>query len=125
MSVRRILVVEDSPTMRQLILFALKGLAEIEIVEAVDGVDALRKLPEQSFDLVLTDINMPVMDGLKLLGMIKGHAAYRKIPVVIITTEGREDDRRQGMALGAHDYIPKPIQTAHLLRVVKKALSLP
>jgi two-component system chemotaxis response regulator CheY len=111
--------------MRQLILFSLKRLPGIEIVEAVDGVDALRKLPEHSFDLVLTDINMPVMDGLKLLAMMKGNATYKEIPVVIITTEGREEDRKQGMALGAHDYIPKPIQTPHLLRVVKKALSLP
>lgn len=125
MSTRCILVVEDSPTMRQLILFSLKRLPGIEIVEAVDGVDALRKLPEHSFDLVLTDINMPVMDGLKLLAMMKGNATYKEIPVVIITTEGREEDRKQGMALGAHDYIPKPIQTPHLLRVVKKALSLP
>ena len=125
MSTRCILVVEDSPTMRQLILFSLKRLPGLEIVEAVDGVDALRKLPEHSFDLVLTDINMPVMDGLKLLAMMKGNATYKEIPVVIITTEGREEDRKQGMALGAHDYIPKPIQTPHLLRVVKKALSLP
>lgn len=125
MSTRCILVVEDSPTMRQLILFSLKRLPGLEIVEAVDGVDALRKLPEHSFDLVLTDINMPVMDGLKLLAMMKGNATYKEIPVVIITTEGREEDRKQGMALGAHDYIPKPIQTPHLLRVVKKVLSLP
>lgn len=125
MEMRRVLIVEDSPTMRQLMLFALKNLPGVELVEASDGVDALRKLPDHTFDLVLTDINMPVMDGLKLLTMMKNNPAYKDIPVVIITTEGRDEDRKQGMALGAHDYIPKPIQTPHLLRVVKQALALP
>ena len=125
MSTHRILIVEDSPTMRQLMLFALKKLPGTEIIEASDGVDALRKLPENRFDLVLTDINMPVMDGLKLLTMMKNNPTYKEIPVVIITTEGREEDRKQGMALGAHDYIPKPIQTPHLLKVVRGILSLP
>lgn len=124
MSVKHVLIVEDSPTMRQLMLFALKKLPGVEITEAVDGVDALRKLPEKSYDLVLTDINMPVMDGLKLLTMMKNNAAYKDIPVVIITTEGREDDQKQGMALGAHAYIPKPIQTPHLVKTVTDILSL-
>jgi two-component system chemotaxis response regulator CheY len=121
--VKRILIVEDSPTMRQLMLFALKGIPGLEITEASDGVDALRKLPEHSFDLVLTDINMPVMDGLKLLTMMKNNATYKDIPVIIITTEGREDDRKQGMALGAHAYIPKPIQTPHLVKAVMGVLT--
>jgi len=125
MPVKRILIVEDSPTMRQLILFALKKLPGVELVEASDGVDALRQLPEQTFDLVLTDINMPVMDGLKLLTMMKNNPTYKEIPVVIITTEGRENDREQGMALGAHAYIPKPIQTPDLLKTVKGLLSIP
>jgi len=121
----RILIVEDSPTMRQLMLFALKKLPGVELVEASDGVDALRKLPDQTFDLVLTDINMPVMDGLKLLTMLKNNATYKDIPVVIITTEGRDEDMKQGMALGARAYIPKPIQTPHLVRTVKEILSIP
>ena len=104
-------------------LFALKSIPGLEIIEASDGVDALRKLPEHSFDLVLTDINMPVMDGLKLLTMMKNNATYKDIPVIIITTEGREDDRKQGMALGAYAYIPKPIQTPHLVKTVMGILS--
>ncbi len=123
MSEHTILIVEDSPTMRQLMLFALKKLPNVEIVEASDGVDALRKLPEKKYDLVLTDINMPVMDGLKLLTMMKNNPTYKDIPVIVITTEGREEDRKQGLALGAHTYIPKPIQTPHLLKVVKEILS--
>ena len=120
----KILIVEDSPTMRQLMLFALKKLPDVDLIEASDGVDALRKLPEEKFDLVLTDINMPVMDGLKLLTMMKNNPTYKDIPVVVITTEGREEDRKQGMALGAHDYIPKPVQTPHLLKVVRGVLGI-
>ena len=125
MTSHRILIVEDSPTMRQLMIFALKKLPDIDIIEASDGVDALRKLPQQEIDLVLTDINMPVMDGLKLLTMMKNNSTYKDIPVVIITTEGREEDRKQGLQLGAVNYIPKPIQTPHLLKVVKEILSIP
>jgi two-component system chemotaxis response regulator CheY len=120
----KILIVEDSPTMRQLMLFSLKKLHDVDLIEASDGVDALRKLPENKFDLVLTDINMPVMDGLKLLTMMKNNPTYKDIPVVIITTEGREEDRKQGMAMGAHDYIPKPVQTPHLLKVVRGILGI-
>ena len=120
----RVLIVEDSPTMRQLMIFSLKKLNQLEIVEATDGVDALRKLPQQKVDLVLTDINMPVMDGLKLLTMLKNNPTYKDIPVVVITTEGREEDRKQGMALGARDYLSKPIQTPHLIKVVKEILNI-
>jgi len=120
----RCLIVEDSPTMRQLIVFALKRIPELEVVEASDGVDALKKLPGQQTDLVLTDINMPIMDGLKLVSLMKGNPLYKDIPVVIITTEGAQEDRDRGMALGARAYIPKPIQTNNLLKVVKEILGL-
>ena len=120
----RCLVVEDSPTMRQLIVFALKRLPELDIVEASDGVDALKKLPGARTDLVLTDINMPIMDGLKLVSLMKGNPLYKDIPVVIITTEGAAEDREKGMALGARAYIPKPIQTSNLLKVVREILGI-
>jgi two-component system chemotaxis response regulator CheY len=120
----KILIVEDSPTMRQLMLFSLKKLSDVDLTEASDGVDVLRKLPEEKFDLVMTDINMPVMDGLKLLTMMKNNPTYKDIPVIVITTEGRDEDRKQGMALGAHDYIPKPVQTPHLLKVVRGILGI-
>ena len=120
----RCLIVEDSPTMRQLIVFALKRIPELEIVEASDGVDALKKLPGQKTDLVLTDINMPIMDGLKLVSLLKSNPLYKDIPVVIITTEGAAEDREKGMALGARAYIPKPIQTSNLLKVVREILGI-
>ncbi len=120
----RCLIVEDSPTMRQLIVFALKRIPELDIVEASDGVDALKKLPGQKTDLVLTDINMPIMDGLKLVSLMKSNPLYKEIPVVIITTEGAAEDREKGLALGARAYIPKPIQTNNLLKVVREILGL-
>lgn len=114
------LVVEDSPTMRQLITFALKRVHGSKIVEASDGIDALKKLSAEEFDLILTDINMPIMDGLKLVSLVRGDEKHKDIPIIIITTEGAEEDKKKGLALGANAYLPKPIQTAELLRLVKE-----
>jgi two-component system chemotaxis response regulator CheY len=116
------LVVEDSPTMRQLISFALKRIPGSKIVEANDGIDALKKLSAQKFDVILTDINMPIMDGLKLVSMVRNDPSHKNIPIIIITTEGAEEDRKRGLALGANAYIAKPIQTADLLTVVNEIL---
>jgi two-component system chemotaxis response regulator CheY len=117
-----IIVVEDSPTMRQLITFALKRLPDCNVVEAVDGMDALNKLSSESFDLILADINMPVMDGLKLIGLLRSDPKYKKTPIIIITTEGAEEDRKKAMALGATAYLTKPIHTHELLKTVSEFL---
>jgi two-component system, chemotaxis family, chemotaxis protein CheY len=117
------LVVEDSPTMRQLITFALKRIPGSKIVEANDGIDALKKLSSQKFDIILTDINMPIMDGLKLVSMVRNDPVQKSIPIIIITTEGADEDRKRGLALGANAYIAKPIQTADLLSVVNEIIS--
>jgi two-component system chemotaxis response regulator CheY len=124
MATFRCLVVEDSPTMRQLIVFALKRLPELEIIEASDGVDALAKLPGARTDLVLTGTTMPIMGGLKLVALMKDNPLYRDIPVVIITAEGAAEDREKGMALGARASLPKPIQTGSLLKVVREVLGI-
>ena len=119
----KLLVVEDSPTMRQLIVFALKRIRGIQAVEANDGVDALKKLNAEKFDLIITDINMPIMDGLKLVSMVRNDPNYKETPIVIITTEGANEDRERALALGADEYITKPIQTMQILETVKKLLS--
>ncbi len=119
------LVVEDSPTMRQLVVFALRRIQSLTIVEAEDGLDALKKLAAQRFDIVITDINMPVMDGLKLVHRIRTDEALKDIPVVIITTEGGIEDRQRALALGANAYITKPIQGPHVVATVKELLKLP
>jgi two-component system chemotaxis response regulator CheY len=124
MSEYRVLVVEDSPTMRQLIVFALKRIRNIQIEEAGDGVGGLKKLSAQSFDLVVTDLNMPIMDGLKLVSLIRSDPQHKDLPIIVITTEGASEDRERALALGANEYITKPIQTARILEVAKKMLGI-
>jgi len=120
------LVVEDSPTMRQLIVFALRRIKGLEIVEADDGVDALKKLAgPHKFDIILTDINMPIMDGLKLVSRVRGSENLKTIPIVIITTEGAAEDRSRALALGANAYITKPIQAPQVIAKVKELLGMP
>jgi two-component system chemotaxis response regulator CheY len=122
MSSTTFLIVEDSPTMRQLLAFSLRRLKDCRIIEAVDGVDALKKLTTERVDLVITDINMPMMDGLKLVTLIRGNARTKTLPIVIVTTEGADEDRRRGLALGANAYVPKPIQPSVLLKTVAALL---
>jgi len=110
--------------MRQLIAFALKRIRGVRIVEANDGVDGLKKLSAERFDLILTDINMPIMDGLKLVSLVRNDANYKNIPIVVITTEGAQEDRERALALGANDYITKPIQPTKILEVAKGLLRI-
>ncbi len=119
------LVVEDSPTMRQLIVFALSRVKALKVVEADDGVDALKKLSQQHFDVLITDINMPMMDGLKLVSMVRKDEVHRDIPIIIITTEGAQEDRQRALSLGANAYITKPIQAPQVISKVKELLKLP
>lgn len=121
----KILVVEDSPTMRQLITFTLKRLKDVEIMEAGDGVDGLKKIAGNRFDIIFTDINMPIMDGLKLVSLVRSDPANKDIPIVVITTEGGQEDRERAMTLGANSYITKPIQSASLLATAKDLLKMP
>ncbi len=118
----KLLIVEDSPTMRQLIVFALKRVKAFTIVEATDGVDGLKKISGQKFDLILTDINMPIMDGLKLVSLVRNDPANRHVPIIIVTTEGGSEDRQRALALGADEYITKPIQPTKILETVKRLL---
>ena len=120
----RILIAEDSPTMRQLLLYALKRIPGIRSREASDGVDGLQKCQEEVPDIILTDINMPVMDGLKLVRRVRSDETHRDIPIMIITTEGAEEDRQRALALGATCYIAKPIQAPQVINKVKELLGL-
>ena len=122
MAKRRILIVEDSPTMRQLLVLALSRLADVEIVEAQDGMDGLRKVSGDAFDLALIDINIPIMDGLKLISLMRSEDTLKDIPIVVITTEGAQEDRDRALQLGADEYLTKPIQTNRVLAVAKSLL---
>jgi two-component system, chemotaxis family, chemotaxis protein CheY len=124
MARQRILIVEDSPTMRQLLVFALKRIKGVEIVEAQDGMDGLRKVTNDQFDLAFVDINMPVMDGLKLISLIRGEESLSSMPICVITTEGAKEDRERAIMLGANEYLTKPIQANKVLNVAKSLLKL-
>jgi len=110
--------------MRQLIRFALNRIPGAEVIEASDGVDGLKKLSSNQVDLILCDINMPIMDGLKLVSLVRSNEAFKNVPIVMITTEGAKEDKERAMALGANAYITKPIQSAILLSTVKELLKL-
>jgi two-component system chemotaxis response regulator CheY len=118
------LVVEDSPMMRQLLVFALARVKRVSVTEADDGVDALRKLASNRYDLILTDINMPIMDGLKLVKKIRSDSQHANVPIIIITTEGSTEDRQRAIALGANAYITKPIQAPQVIQKVKELLKI-
>ena len=121
---QRILIVEDSATMRSLLASALTDLGtSVEVTEAASGFEALRLLPREPFDLILTDINMPDINGLELLSFVKGNAAYREIPLIIVSTEGSERDREKGLGLGADAYLVKPFEPDDLRRVATELLA--
>ncbi len=122
----RILSVEDSSTMRSLLASTLEDLDEpVKVTEAASGFEALRLLPRDSFDLIVTDINMPDINGLELVSFVKTNAQYRSIPLVIVSTEGSERDRDKGLELGADAYLVKPFEPETLRQVVTDLLARP
>lgn len=125
MSKKSLLVVDDSATFRQLLCMSLMrvdGISQANITEAGDGQDALEKLKSGSFDLVLTDIRMPRMDGLEFVRKVRVDMNDRSLPIIIISTKGSEEDIEVGMSLGASGYLSKPISTARLRELVTTLL---
>lgn len=118
------LVVEDSPIMRGIIVSSLATFPDVEPIEVANGFEALKMLPQKVFDIILTDINMPDINGLELLSFLKNHPHYRSIPVVIISTEKSDEDRKRGLALGADDYLTKPFQPEDLQIIVRRHLKI-
>jgi two-component system chemotaxis response regulator CheY len=124
--VQHILIVEDSATMRSLLASTLEELdSPVKVTEACSGFEALRLLPREDYDLVVTDINMPDINGLELVSFVKSNARYRSIPLIIVSTEGSERDRDKGLGLGADAYIVKPFEPQTLLDVARDLLSNP
>lgn len=121
---KSILIVEDSTTTRSLIRAVIEELGDFNIVEAPTGFDALKLLPTQDFDLVVTDINMPDINGLELINFVMSNQRYSNIPFIIVTTESSEEDKKRGMALGATAYVTKPFKAPELQDVVRKVLNL-
>jgi two-component system chemotaxis response regulator CheY len=119
---KRILVVEDSPMTRSLIVSSLEEAGDFTVIEAANGFEALRKLPEVTPDLVITDINMPDINGLEVVRFVKQNENFKHIPVIIVTTEGRDVDRERGLRLGADRYLVKPFEPEDLQRFVEELL---
>ena len=110
--------------MRQLLVFALARVKSLKVTEADDGVDGLRKLAGGKFDIILTDINMPIMDGLKLVKRVRTDPTHKETPIIVITTEGSTEDRSRALQLGANAYITKPIQAPQVIAKVKELLGI-
>lgn len=116
-----ILAVDDSASMRQMVAFTLKG-AGFDVVEAVDGVDALDKAKDTSVDLVLSDVNMPNMDGITLIKELRMLSDYKFTPMLMLTTESGGDKKVQGKEAGATGWIVKPFNPDQLLSTINKVL---
>jgi two-component system, chemotaxis family, chemotaxis protein CheY len=123
--IRRVLLVEDSPTMRSYVTAMLESDGSYEVTPADSGFHALKALPGGGFDLVITDINMPDINGLELIKFVRASASYRDVPVLIISTEGREQDRARGLGLGANEFLVKPFTAEELLDAVRRLLPPP
>ena len=122
----RVLIVDDSASMRAFVRAALEepglGSEQLEVVEAASGFDALRLLPRGPYALVITDINMPDINGLELVRFIRDSETHKRTPLIIISTDGREADRDRGMKLGANAYLTKPFEPEQLLKIVRSLL---
>ncbi len=116
-----ILAVDDSSSMRQMVSFTLKGAGH-QVVEACDGQDALNKAKTQQFDLIVTDVNMPVMDGITFIRNLRAEPNYKFTPMLMLTTESGMDKKQEGKAAGATGWIVKPFNPDQLLNTVKKVL---
>jgi two-component system, chemotaxis family, chemotaxis protein CheY len=121
---RPILIAEDSAVTRAFLVATLEELEDFEVVEASTGFEALKQLPRRRFSLIITDINMPDINGLELINFVKNNINYRGIPLIVVTTEGSDRDRQKGMALGADEYMVKPIDPDELQELVKRYLKI-
>ncbi len=117
----KILAVDDSASMRQMVTFTLKG-AGYDVEEAEDGQKALDKAKGDKFNLVISDVNMPVMDGITLIKELRTLADYKFIPILMLTTESTSDKKQEGKSAGATGWIVKPFNPEQLLETVKKVV---
>jgi two-component system, chemotaxis family, chemotaxis protein CheY len=119
--VKTIMTVDDSSSLRQMVSFVLRG-GGYEVVEAKDGLDALSKLEGRELHLIVTDINMPNMDGLEFTRQLRAISQYKFVPIVLLTTESHPEKKQEGKAAGATAWIVKPFSPDQLLAVVKKVM---
>jgi len=115
---KNVLIVEDSKSIRSMMRVLLEEAGDYFFVEAGNGFEALKALPTRRFDLIITDINMPDINGLELISYVKSNPTYRDIPLIIVSTEKSEEDKKRGLALGAVGYIVKPFTKDELREMV-------
>jgi two-component system chemotaxis response regulator CheY len=117
-----LLVVEDSGTMRQLICHALRRMPDAVLVEAGDGSEALAKLGEIQVDVILTDLNMPVMDGFTFIEKVRARPATKDVPIIVLTTQGALEDQARARGLGVTTYVTKPIRPNEVVDAVNSVV---
>ena len=120
MQLEDVLIVDDSKTMRMLVSFALGQYWGCQIREAANGVEALERVSERVPDLMVVDINMPEMNGLELIKSIRKDPDKKELPIVVLTTEGSDEDIRKGMLAGATEYLVKPFQPQKLHSIIDR-----
>ena len=118
---KHILIVDDCRTTRKLLIYSLKD-THYQITVASNGIDALEKMASCPVDLVITDLNMPKMDGLELVRALRGETLYNHIPIIMLTTEGKEEEKKKGLASGANRYLVKPVSREVLHNQIKELL---
>ena len=119
---KRVLIVDDSATTRALIVATIEEMDGFETIEAPNGFEALKRLPQQRLDLIVTDINMPDINGLEIVHFVKHHPQYKSIPLIIVSTEGSEDDVKKGLELGASAYVKKPFEPDVLRSTIRQVI---
>ena len=119
---RRALIVDDQPNIRRVVRLYLETVHKCEVIEADNGVDAIKQLLEAAVDLIITDLVMPEMTGLELVGYVRRHHSLHAIPIVMLTSQGDEVDRRKALALGVNDYLIKPFAPLSMKPVIEKYL---
>jgi two-component system chemotaxis response regulator CheY len=121
---KRVLVVDDSSTTRALIVSTIEEMDGFETIEAPNGFEALKRIPQQPLDLIVTDINMPDINGLEIVHFVKHHPDYRSIPILIVSTEGSDEDVKRGLDLGAAAYVKKPFEPEDLRSSIRRLVNV-
>lgn len=125
MNTKTVLIADDSRAMRAMLTSIIESLGNFIIIEACSGFEALRLLPRETVNLILTDINMPDINGLELISYLRNNPNYQDIPVIIISTEGSQKDIDKGKLLGANEYVVKPFDPAKIQELLLKYLNRP
>lgn len=118
---KKILIIDDSAVFRKIVAVHLKSLG-FELIEAVDGIDALNKLQNNSVHLIVCDMNMPNMDGIQFIRKVKENPNYKFIPIIMLTTESQEEKKQEGLKAGARVWLTKPFSPEELLDTIKKLI---